>query len=70
MAADMDSRLIVTLIAADLLKDVNYLSFTAFAFIEKHVVSQSHYCQASGFFQQYLVEVTGKIGRCGKTRSY
>ncbi|TKX18984.1 hypothetical protein C1H76_8873 [Elsinoe australis] len=50
--------LIVTLIAADLLKDVNYLSFTAFAFIEKHVVSQSHYCQASGFFQQYLVEVT------------
>ncbi|KAF2225254.1 G protein-coupled glucose receptor regulating Gpa2-domain-containing protein [Elsinoe ampelina] len=50
--------LIVTLIIADFLKDINYLSFTAIAFIEKHVVSGSRWCQASGFFHQYLVEVT------------
>ncbi|PNS15987.1 G protein-coupled receptor GPR1 [Sphaceloma murrayae] len=50
--------LIITLAMADLLKDMNYISFSAVAFIEKHIVSESQYCQASGFFHQYLVEVT------------
>ncbi|KAF4549341.1 G protein-coupled glucose receptor-like protein 1 [Elsinoe fawcettii] len=53
--------LIITLIVADFLKDINYLSFTAVAFIEKSILSTSHWCQASGFFQQYLVETTDLV---------
>jgi len=51
--------LIITLLIADLLKDINYVAFTGVSFHRGPPDSGSGYCQAMGFFNEFLVEITG-----------
>lgn len=49
----------MTLILADLIKDINWVAFSIVAFVRETIPTTSAYCQASGFIAHAAIEVTG-----------
>lgn len=49
----------MSLVLADLIKDVNYMTFAIVTFVRGSVASSSAYCQISGYANQTVIEISG-----------